>query len=76
MAVPAIDALVSQVNSTTGVVDSAIALINGIASRVAAAVAAALAGGATAAELAPINDVVAALKAKSDALAQAVASNP
>lgn len=67
---------IQTVKDTEGVIDSAIALINGIAARIQAAIDAALANGATAEELQPLSDEVVALKAKSDALAAAVAANP
>lgn len=72
---PTLDALAAQVTATTDVEDSAIALINGIAARIQAAVDAAIAGGATAADLAPVTDEIALLKAKTDALSAAVAAN-
>jgi hypothetical protein len=50
-------------------------LINGFAARVQAAVDQAIANGASAAELAPVQAEVDALKAASDALSQAVAAN-
>ncbi len=67
---------IQTVKDTEGVVDSATALINSIAVRVQAGIDAALANGATADQLQPLTDEVAALKAKSDALASAVAANP
>lgn len=75
MANPVIDALTAQVTANKNVIDSAILLINGIADRITTAVQAALAGGATAAELAPVTDLVASLKAEDNALAAAVAAN-
>ncbi len=59
-----------------GAMESATVLINGIASRVQAAVDAALANGATAAELAPVSQLVSDLNTDADALSAAVASNP
>jgi hypothetical protein len=56
--------------------ESATVALNGVAARIQAAVDAAIANGATAAELAPVQDEVNALKASSDALAQAVVSQP
>ena len=67
---------IQTVTDTEGVVDSATALINSIAGRIQAAVDAAIANGATAEQLQPLTDEVTALKAKSDALAAAVAANP
>lgn len=70
-----LDDLAAQVQATLDVEDSAIVLLNGVAARIQAAVDAALAGGATAAQLAPVQDEVTALKAKTDALAAAVVAN-
>ncbi len=67
--------LQAQVKAATDAEDSATILINGFAARVQAAVDAAIANGATAAELAPVQDEVNALKASSDALAAAVVAN-
>lgn len=76
MSNPTLDALAAQVTATNGVIDSATTFINGVAARIQAAVDAALANGATADQLAPVNDEITALKAKSDALAAAIAANP
>ena len=73
---PVLADLTTAVTNTEGVIDSAIALINGIAAKIQAAVDAALLNGATAAELAPLVAVKDDLIAKSDALAAAVAANP
>ena len=67
--------LQAQVKAATDAEDSATLLINGIAARIQAAVAAAIANGATAAELAPVQDEVNALKTSSDALSAAVVAN-
>ena len=67
--------LAAQVAATTTVIDSAVVLINGFAQRLVDAIAVAIAGGATAEQLAPVQAEVDALKAKSDALAAAVAAN-
>jgi hypothetical protein len=67
---------IQTIKDTEGVVESATAFINGMAARIQAAVDAALENGATAAELQPVTDEVTALKAKSDALAAAIAANP
>lgn len=67
--------LAAQVSANTSVIQSAVTLINGIADRVSAAVTAAIANGATAAELAPVQAEVDALKAADDALAASVAAN-
>lgn len=71
----AITALQSQVANDTAVESSAITLINGIAARIQAAVDAALAQGATPAELQSITDLGTALTTSSTALAAAVAAN-
>jgi len=55
-------ALADQVTATKGVIDSAVTLINGIGARVAAAVAAALAQGATPAQLQALTDMQSQLK--------------
>lgn len=76
MANSVLDPLVSDVTDAVGVMDSATTLINGFQAKLAAAIAAALAGGATAAELAPLTALDTDLKAKSGALSAAVAANP
>ena len=68
--------LTADVAATRGAVDSAVALINGIAAKIAAAVADALAKGATPAQLQSITDLDAAVKAEGADLAAAVAANP
>lgn len=75
MANPIVADLEAAVAKSTTVVASAIVLINGIADRVAAAIAVALENGATEAELAALNDEVATLHADADTLAAAVAAN-
>lgn len=75
MANPTLDALAAAVTNIETVADSAIALINGIAARIQAAVDAALAGGATAADLAPVQAEVDGLNAKATDLANAVSAN-
>jgi hypothetical protein len=70
-----LDDLAAQVTATLDVEASATTLINGIAARIQAAVDAAIAGGATPAQLAPVQGEIDALKATSDALAAAVAAN-
>lgn len=71
-----LDDLAAQVTATQGVEESAVAALNGVADRIAAAVAKALENGATAEQLAPVTDEVASLKASADALAAAVAAVP
>lgn len=68
--------LIAEVARTATVVGSAVVLMDGFGERVVAAVQAALAGGATAAEIVQVvTDEVAALKASNDALAASVAAN-
>jgi len=67
--------LQAAVDKNTTVVNSAVTLINGIADRIQNAVNAALANGATAAELQPLTDEVKALNDNADALAAAVQAN-
>lgn len=70
-----LDNLAAQVKANVDAEDSAVILITGIADRIQAAVAAAIAGGATAAELAPVQAEVDAMKASADKLAAAVLQN-
>jgi hypothetical protein len=67
--------LIDEITAIEGVDDSAIAFISGIAARIQAAVDAALANGATAEQLQPVVDLGVEAKAKSDALAAAIAAN-
>jgi len=73
---PVLEDLRAQVETTNGVIASAVAVLNGIAARIQAAVDAALANGATAEELAPVTAEVASLTASTQGLADAVAANP
>lgn len=66
----------TSVNNATTVMGSAATLINGIGARVQAAVDKALANGATAEQLAPVQDEVNALNASADGLSKAVANVP
>lgn len=75
MANPTLDALAAQVTANTSAEASAVTVLNGVAARIQAAVDAAIAGGASAADLAPVTDEIAAMKASSDALAAAIAAN-
>lgn len=75
MAAQVLADLQAAVTRNTDVVASAVVLINGIAARIKAAVDAAIANGATAAELAPVTGEVSALTASADALAAAVNAN-
>lgn len=70
-----LDALSQQVKANTDCEDSATLLITGIAARIQAAVDKAIAGGATAAELEPVQAEVDAMKRSADALAAAVLAN-
>lgn len=70
-----IDDLTAQVTANTTVVESAIALINGIPVLIDTAVKAAIANGATAEQLAPLADLSANLKSEDDKLAAAVVAN-
>ncbi len=72
---PVVDATIAQITASDNVIDSAITLINGIAQMIADAVAAAIAGGATASDLQPLSDLVTVLQTKSAALAAAVQAN-
>lgn len=76
MANPILGRLSEEVTTTRGVIQSATVLISGFATRLETAVAAALANGATEAELAPIHDLEVALETDRIALANAVAANP
>ena len=75
MANVTIENLIAQVEASKTVEASATLLIKGIADRIQAAVNAALAGGATAAELAPVQAEVDSLKASTDALSEAIVAN-
>lgn len=70
-----LDAIAAAVTKATTVESSATTLINGFAQRLQDAIAAALANGATAEELAPVQAEADALSASADALAAAVAAN-
>ena len=75
MANPVVDATIAQITTSDNVIDSATQLVSSIATLIANAVAAAIAGGATAADLQPLSDLVTVLNTKSAALAAAVAAN-
>lgn len=70
-----LSALKSEVENDVTVMGSATALINGFSVRLEAAVAAALANGATAEELAPVQVEIDALKAGAADLSAAVLAN-
>lgn len=76
MAAQVLADLTAEVNQTTGIMASATALIDGFGAKLQAAVDAAIANGATEAELAPLNDLVTALDTEGNKLATAVANNP
>lgn len=75
MSSPILDALAAQVKANTDAEASAVVVLNGLAARIDAAVAKALANGATAAELQPVSDEVSALKSSADALSAAIVAN-
>ena len=76
---PALDdqitALTAEVTRDNTVMGSAVTLINGINARIAAAVAAAQAAGATPAQLSELVALQASLKTNTDALSAAVVAN-
>lgn len=72
---PLLQELADQVSATQQVEAAAVTLISGFAGRQQAAVDAAIANGATAEQLAPIQAEVDAMKASSDALAAAITAN-
>lgn len=71
----AIDQLVKDVAAEDQVVDGAIVLINGFGKRLNDGIAAALAGGATAAEMASLTTLSTDIQVKTTALAGAVLAN-
>ena len=75
MANPVIGSLTTEVGEARTIMASATALIDGIQSRIEAAVAKALENGATASELQPLTDLVAGLDSDGNALAAAVQAN-
>jgi hypothetical protein len=70
-----IDDLVNAVAAEDAVIASAITLINGIAARIQAGIDAALAGGATAAQLSVLTGTVSDITTQTSALASAVQAN-
>lgn len=70
-----IEALRAEIEETKGVQQSAIVALNGIAGRIQSGIDAALAGGATAEQLAPLLATKEALDASNADLAAAVAAN-
>jgi hypothetical protein len=75
MANPLLDALAAQVTAQTSLETSVTTWITGEAARIQAAVNAAIAGGATAAELAPVQAEVDALAASAKAMNDALVAN-
>jgi hypothetical protein len=67
--------LINEITEADTVIDSAVVFINGVPGLIAAAVAQALQNGATAAELKPVTDLGDTLKAKAQALKDALAAN-
>ena len=72
---PIIDGLITQVEASKTIEQGATVFINGEAARLQAAVQAALNGGATAAQLAPIQAEIDSFKPISDALSAALVAN-
>ncbi len=70
-----IEEFTAEVTATKGVIESAVVLINGISGRIQAEVDAALAGGATAEQLAGFEQLKTDLAGKREELAAAVAAN-
>jgi hypothetical protein len=75
MAVETLEKLRAEVERNKAVDQSAIALLNGIVARIEAAVAAALAGGATSAQVAEMKALATSLGEDTNALAAAVEAN-
>lgn len=67
--------LIDEITQADTVIDSAVVFIAGIPALIAAAVAAAIAGGATAVQLKPVTDLGDTLKAKAQALSDAMTTN-
>jgi NAD(P)H-flavin reductase len=76
MASPVLQDLIDEMTNAQTVEESAIIFIQGVPGMIQTAIDAALANGATAAELAPVAAVGTDLKAKSDALAAALQPPP
>ncbi len=70
-----IDDLVAAVAAEDTVIDSAVTFINGVPALIQTAIDKAIAGGATAAQLAPVTAVVADVTAKAAALEAALTAN-
>lgn len=76
MSNPTIESAINEIRKTVGTMESAKVFIGGEAGRLQAAVDAALANGATAEELAPVQAEVDSMIAKTNELASAIAANP
>lgn len=76
MAAADLGPMIAQVQGIEGGMDSALAYINTNSARMQVAVDAALANGATAAQLAPVQAELDATTAKSQAIAAAIVANP
>jgi len=72
---PHLTNLTDDITRATTVARSATVLINGVQTRIDAAVAAAIANGATEEQLKPVSDLSDALEAETNALAAAVEAN-
>jgi hypothetical protein len=70
-----IDEIQADIEAATTVVDSATAFITGVPTLIQAAVQAAIANGATAAQLQPVADVANVLEARAAALSAAIVAN-
>jgi len=70
-----VNALKAQIEATETVEGSATTFINGVPGLISAAVAAALANGATADQLKPLTDLQSTLQAQTEALSAAIAAN-
>ncbi len=67
--------VIDEITATNTVIDGAIVYVQSVPGLITAAVDAAIAGGATAAQLQPVSDLAATLKTKADALAAAMTAN-
>jgi hypothetical protein len=75
MANQAIQDLTDEITEAESVIDGAVTFVNGVPALIAAAVQAAIANGATAAELAPVSQLGNDLKTKAAALKDALVAN-
>lgn len=67
--------LIAEIKAVEDVEDAAVQWVNGESARMQTAINAALANGATAAQLAPVQAEVDAAKAKADAIGSAIVAN-